>query len=201
MKKILARGAEAVLIKKDKTIEKTRIKKSYRQKQLDVWLRSSRTKRETRLLEKASLLVPVPKIKRVKRYTIEMQFIDGKKLSEWLDKMEETKALEICKEIGKNIAKLHEANIIHGDLTTSNMIYDEKQKKVFFIDFGLGFHSARIEDKAVDLHLLAEALKSKHFKRWQNYFREVIKNYRWKEAKKVLEQLEKVELRGRYKKK
>lgn len=201
MSKIIAQGAEAILVKKDKKLEKNRIKKSYRHKELDLFLRSSRTRKEARLLEKASFLINVPQVFQTQDFKIRMEFIEGKKLSEWLDRMPEKESLKVCKLIGESVAKLHEANIIHGDLTTSNMIFKEKENKVYFIDFGLGFHSTRIEDKAVDLHLLKEALQSKHFKGWDSYFKEVIKNYKWLQAESVLKQLEKVESRGRYKKK
>lgn len=199
MTKIIAQGAEAILLKKDKILEKKRIKKGYRHKKLDLFLRASRTRYEARLLEKAASIIPVPKIKKIKNYAIEMEFIKGKKLSEWLDKFPMEKALKICKEIGESIAKLHANNIVHGDLTTSNMIYNDKKDKVYFIDFGLSFHSTRIEDKAVDLYLLKQALKSKHFKSWDNYFKEVIKAYKWQASDQVLKQLDKVESRGRYK--
>ncbi|MEM4703063.1 MAG: KEOPS complex kinase/ATPase Bud32 [Candidatus Pacearchaeota archaeon] len=199
MKKMIAQGAEAMLTRENGTLVKDRIKKSYRHKQLDLALRTSRTKREARILEKARALIDVPKVSGTSKFKIKMQFIEGKKLSEWLDRMPKKEAIKVCRIIGRCIAKLHENNIIHGDLTTSNMIYS--QGRVYFIDFGLGFHSARVEDKAVDLHLLKEALKSKHFKSWQDYFEEVIKNYKNKNREAVLKQLEKVESRGRYKRK
>ena len=119
--------------------------------------------------------------------------------------MSEKKALNVCKKIGKSISKIHDIDIIHGDLTTSNMILKKKNKKenkVYFIDFGLSFHSHRIEDKAVDLHLLRQAFESKHFKRWDKYFKAVISSYKKSNhARDVLKQLEKVEMRGRYKRK
>ena len=128
-----------------------------------------------------------------------MDFIKGKKLSKYLDNFSEKKALEICKKVGQEIAKIHQVNIIHGDLTTSNMIYQDD--KVFLIDFGLSFNSTRAEDKAVDFHLLREALESKHFKRWQIYFQKVLEGYKWSNSSTVIKQLEKVEQRGRYKNK
>jgi TP53 regulating kinase-like protein len=99
--------------------------------------------------------------------------------------------------LGENIAVLHQNDIIHGDLTTSNMIL--KNNKIYFIDFGLGFQSARIEDKAVDLHLLRQALESKHFKHWQTLFDAVLLGYKKLGNEAVLLQLKKVESRGRYK--
>ena len=124
--------------------------------------------------------------------------IDGKKLSQDLNSFPLKQQEEICKKIGEEVAKFHDINIIHGDLTTSNMIL--KEDKVFFIDFGLGFHSSRPEDKAVDLHLLKEALEAKHYMHWKVLFEKVLDGYKKsKEYSKIIKQLEKVEKRGRYK--
>ena len=129
-----------------------------------------------------------------------MPFIQGKKLSEHLDNFTLNKQKQICKKIGQSIAKLHNSDIIHGDLTTSNMIFVEKEDKVYFIDFGLGFISHKIEDKAVDLHLLKQALEAKHFKHWKELVKEVLKSYeKSTDSKIVLERLKAVEKRGRYK--
>lgn len=193
---IIGRGAEAVLIKEESNLVKDRIKKGYRLPFLDEKLRKQRTKKEAKLLQKASSLIPVPKvIKTDEKEKIEMEFIEGKKLSEHLDNLKDSE--KICEQVGKNTGKLHDADIIHGDLTTSNMIL--KDGKVFFIDFGLGFTSKRIEDKAVDLHLLRQALEAKHFQNWEKLFAAVLKGYDSKDKTLVLEQLKKVEARGRYK--
>src|SRR4030042_1468937 len=75
-----------------------------------------------------------------------------------------------------------------------------KEWKIFLIDFGLGYISKKIEDKAVDLHLLKQALEARHFKNWEILFKEVLKGYEdYKESNKVLERLKAVEKRGRYK--
>ena len=80
------------------------------------------------------------------------------------------------------------------------MIFNEKNNKVYFIDFGLGFGSHKIEDKAVDLHLLKQALEAKHFNNWKKLFDEVLKGYKIsKDYKKVFERFKRVEKRGRYK--
>jgi len=197
MKKIIAQGAEAVLIQEKNKLVKDRIEKGYRHPELDKPIRRNRTKRESKILSKIKNIIPVPRVFDITENKIIMQFLKGKKLSDFLDKLNKKKALQICKKIGKNVAKLHEIGIIHGDLTTSNMIFQENQ--VFFIDFGLAFHSLKKEDKAVDLHLLKEALKSKHFKSWQSYFKATIDSYKNAKNLAVLAQLEKVELRGRYK--
>ena len=205
--KIIGRGAEALLIKKGNLLLKKRIRKGYRHERLDLLLRTSRTRHEARLLRRAGQIISTPIVKAIDGMTkrrfdpeteIEMQFIPGKLLSEDLDKFSIPRALQICWQIGRNTALIHDKDIIHGDLTTSNMIL--KGKNVYFIDFGLGFHSGRAEDKAVDMHLLKQALESKHFKRAPKYVGAVLKGYKNSEKYNiVIEKLKKVEARGRYK--
>jgi len=198
--KIIQQGAEAILIQEDGKLIKRRLKKGYRLAELDEKLRKLRTRKEAKLLERAVKIIFVPKVFEAddKKKEIHMEFIDGKKLSQYLDDFDIRKQKEICFKIGEETSKLHENNIIHGDLTTSNMILF--QERVYFIDFGLGFENGRIEDKAVDLHLLRQALEAKHFENWRELFEEVKKGYRrYKESEKVLKQLEEVERRGRYK--
>jgi Kae1-associated kinase Bud32 len=71
--------------------------------------------------------------------------------------------------------------------------------KLFFIDFGLSFTSERIEDRAVDLHLIKQALEAKHFSIHKEAEKIILENYNSGDKAKVLEQLKKVEARGRYK--
>ena len=197
--KTIAQGAEAKIILSNNFIIKDRIKKSYRLKELDEKIIKRRTKSEAKLLTKASKIISSPKPFFIPQFNkIKMPFIDGKKLSEHLDNFPLNKQKQICKQIGESIAKLHDSDIIHGDLTTSNMIL--KDNKVFFIDFGLGFISKKFEDKAVDIHLLKQALEAKHFKNWELLVEEVLKGYeKFKDSKIVLERLKAVEKRGRYK--
>ncbi|MCA9485411.1 MAG: Kae1-associated serine/threonine protein kinase [Nanoarchaeota archaeon] len=216
---IIQQGAEAVLIRRGSEVLKRRVEKGYRLKELDDKIRKLRTRGEGKILEKAGKIVAIPKVKKVdeKAGEIEMEFIDGLKLSENLDELKNWK--EVCERIGENIAKLHDAGIIHGDLTTSNMIYVDEENlnritssahppagksgsnfEVYFIDFGLGFQNGRIEDKAVDLYLIKEAFEAKHFKRFEEYFKAVLEGYKISENfKETLTRLKKVEKRGRYK--
>lgn len=199
---IIQQGAEALILKKRNDVIKRRIKKSYRISEIDDKIRKTRTKSESKLLKKASELIEIPLIIRTDEKTKEiiMKFIDGKKLSEHLDKFSLKKQKEICRKIGENVAKLHNKDIIHGDLTTSNMILSKKD--VYFIDFGLGFISHKIEDKAVDLHLLKQALEARHFKNWKELVEKVFSGYKkFKDSDKVFIQLKAVEKRGRYKEK
>src|SRR3989344_1740525 len=122
--KILARGAEAILIQSDSSLIKRRITKGYRLPVLDEKLRKQRTRSEAKIMEKLQGKINVPKIIKVdeKNKEILMQYIQGKKLSDFLDSFPISKQLSICREIGKEVAKMHDLNIIHSDLTTSNMI-------------------------------------------------------------------------------
>lgn len=250
---IIAQAAEAIIIKKANSVIKRRVKKGYRIPELDEKLRKLRTRSEAKLLEKASSLISVPRVIKVseKDKEIELDFIEGKKLSEHLDNLKDKE--KIMENLGTEVAKLHNNNIIHGDLTTSNMILAENKIKsssknssqqqvkilskenelitegvkltqserasavheeaslkisepssrgeVYIIDFGLGFISARLEDKAVDIHLLKQALEAKHFKFHNELLQAFLKGYKKesKDASKILEQLKKVEARGRYK--
>ena len=127
---IIQRGAEAILILRNGEVIKRRISKGYRLAELDKRIIKRRTKSEASLLEKTAKLIAVPQIKKVSANEIEMEFIDGKKLSENLDSLKNWK--EVCEKVGENIAKLHDAGIIHGDLTTSNMIWRGEDKKLYF---------------------------------------------------------------------
>ena len=197
--KVIQQGAEAKIILSNGFIIKDRIPKGYRIKELDEKIRKRRTRSETKLLEKASQIINSPKPFFAPVFTkIKMPFVEGEKLSEHLDNFSLKKQKEVCKKIGENIAKLHDSHIIHGDLTTSNMIL--KKNELIFIDFGLGFISHKIEDMAVDLYLLREALEAKHFKNWETLLKEIMNAYEKSEKSElVLKQLEKVEKRGRYK--
>lgn len=200
MKDIIAQGAEAIIYYHDGHLIKERVRKYYRLEEIDNKIRKFRTRRERTLLEKAAKVIPVPKVfaNCDKKMTIDMEFIEGKKLSECLDEFPEKKRLEVCELIGEQVAKLHDANIIHGDLTTSNMILDKE--KLYFIDFGLGFEDIKAEHKAVDLHLLRQALESKHYKHYESSYKAVLNGYKKsKNYTEVMKRLEKVESRGRYK--
>jgi TP53 regulating kinase-like protein len=202
MREIIARGAEAILEKENGKLIKKRIKKDYRHEYIDNALRKYRTRREARILEKLSNLINVPKIHHVdeEKGILIMDFIDGERLSDYLERYDKNLRKFIANVIGRSIAKIHNANIIHGDLTTSNMIY--KEGKIYFIDFGLAFHSNRIEDKAVDIYLLGQAIKSKHYSIYEEFFDNVLKEYfkHVEQSEKIKKQLKKVEERGRYKK-
>ena len=191
----IAQGAEAKLYKNEGNLVKDRIKKGYRIEEIDKRLRKRRTKKEAKILEKINSLGFTPKLIENDEQKIVMEFIDGETLRDYLNEKNYSKLMT---ELGKKIAMLHNKGIIHGDLTTSNFIVKDK---IYFIDFGLAFEENQVEHKAVDLHLLKQALESKHYKIWKECFEIVLSSYE-KEAedgKEVLERLKKVETRGRYK--
>lgn len=277
--KLIQQGAEAKIFlnEKDNLIVKDRIPKSYRIKEIDNKLIKQRTKAETKLLIKANQLInaPLPENSKEKDKII-MPYIKGEKLSNSLNNFPLGKQKEIISKIGEAVAKLHKADIIHGDLTTSNMIlvykkdadalinkkglgnYNDNKSKlndkkdvstltiskhisrhevsanvpnrgwasnfaisssegkfeksergcekggndfqIFFIDFGLGYISRKVEDKAVDVHLLKQALEAKHFEHWKTLFETFSKAYskNYPEAKSIFERITAVERRGRY---
>ncbi|MBW3021276.1 Kae1-associated serine/threonine protein kinase [Candidatus Woesearchaeota archaeon] len=194
---ILASGAEAIIKREGDFVIKERIKKDYRLDELDNSLRKFRTRREEKILKKLEELnFASPKVHDVndQLMTLRMDFINGDKLRDVLFK----DPLNLGREVGRKIAILHNNDIVHGDLTTSNMILDNEVK---FIDFGLSQFSNKVEDKAVDLHLFKHALESKHHLIWESCFKEAINGYKETnpDFKEVLKRLEEVELRGRNK--
>lgn len=203
--KLIKQGAEAKLFlgeqEGQRVVVKHRIKKGYRIRQIDEKIRSTRTSRESNLLSESRRSgVPTPQIFEVdkKGHKIIMEYVDGIRIKELLRECDEIVAKRICLDIGKSIGKLHARGIIHGDLTTSNMIL--KDERIYFIDFGLGFFSKKIEDQGTDLKLLREALKSTHFEILETCWKSILNGYEkeYKGADKVLEKVGEIERRARY---
>jgi len=199
--KIIKRGAEAVLYLEDNNLVKERIKKGYRLQQIDIELRKNRTKKEAKLISEARRCgISTPRVISVdeKNNKILMDFIDGKRLKEFLNETNDENRKRVAENTGKSVGLLHRHGIVHGDLTTSNMIL--KDDKIYFIDFGLGEFSKRIENIAIDLSVLKEAFKSTHFKHLNLLWDSFIKGYKQTNDNfnKVLETLDNIEKRGRY---
>lgn len=197
--KAIYQAAEAIIYLDNDVIIKKRIKKGYRIHEIDNILRRKRTKSESALIRKVSRIgINVPRIFKTRDDEIRMEYLDGKRVKDVLNKKNYKK---ICKKIGIFISQLHKNNIIHGDLTTSNMIL--KKDNIYLIDFGLGFHSTRIEDKATDLYLLLKSFESTHFSLAENAWNVILNNYKrdYNSADKVLNRLKKIGERRRYKKK
>ncbi len=202
---ILYRGAESIIYRDvldgKNVLVKERIKKRYRLEQIDSSLRKMRTRKEVKLLnESRKFGAKTPAIFAVDEDNakIVMEYIDGMRLKEYLNSASEEEVEKVCIEVGKLVGRLHANGIVHGDLTTSNMIL--KNGEVFLIDFGLGDFSKRIEDQGVDLNLLQEALKSTHFKILDSTWQNILKGYKqeYSNAEKVLRKVEEIEKRARY---
>jgi len=197
---ILAQGAEALITVKGAVIYKERIPKAYRIPEIDNKLRKLRTRSEAKLLQKAVGIAP--KILEVddNKMLITMEYLQGNVLKNVFDDLPENQRTKLLHDLGTKIGWLHDHDIIHGDLTTTNMIVTNNGLKL--IDFGLGMISKKPEDKAVDLHLLRQALASKHYRHSEEAFKHVLEGYKTSQGHQaVLQQLEKVEKRGRHKQK
>lgn len=193
--KLISKGAEANIYLKGNVVVKDRIKKSYRIKAIDDRLRKSRNKREQKVLLKLKEKgFPVPEIIEGDETRFSMNYIKGGKLRDKINKINYKKTFE---NIGKRVRQMHDFGVIHGDLTTSNMIL--KDKKVYFIDFGLSSFSKKTEDKAVDLHLLKRALDSKHHEIAEECFEMALEGY--KDRKVIMWLMNNVEKRGKHKRK
>lgn len=205
---LIKKGAEANLYLADwhgrKAIIKQRLPKLYRLPALDEQIRSYRTLHEPQLMHEAKKAgVPTPTIFLIdaKNATIVMKFIEGAQVKQLLNEISEDIRQSLCEKIGSLIGKLHKHGIIHGDLTTSNMIQNP-EGKIFFVDFGLGEKTWELEARGVDLHLMKRALQSIHFKYANKCFDSVIKGYSKvfdaETVKAVLEKIREIEKRGRY---
>lgn len=192
--KLIAQGAEAKIYLDKEKIIKERFEKKYRISEIDSRLRKFRTKRESKVIEKINYLGFGPKLilSDDKKMEISMERIPGQKVREILDKKP-----ELALEIGKKLAIMHDSGIIHGDLTTSNMIFN---KQIYFIDFGLSFFSDKLEDKAVDIHLFKQAIESAHYKVEKKAYEFFLHGYNdSKYFDETIKRLEIVEKRGRHK--
>ncbi len=190
----IANGAEARIYTHklfDKTVvTKQRIEKEYRDKLLDNKIIKQRTKSEAILLKK---------VKDIGLFSPSIYFVGKDKIvMEYLvNTNEHDKYLQ---EIGKNIAVLHNNNIIHGDLNLINIITtkgSDQQTKIYFIDFGLGFMSNKIEDKATDLLVLKKTLLS--LKSTEKLWKDMLLGYEKETSnKEIINKIKEIESRGRY---
>lgn len=185
-------------------IVKDRIRKSYRLDSLDHQIRRYRTFHEAQMIHEAKKAgVPTPVVYLIDEHEcrIFMEYLQGPRLKEALGPMSSSGRSGICRVVGSLIGRLHKSQVVHGDLTTSNMILTDK-RKVSLIDFGLSFHSAQTEDRGVDIHLVRRALNSTHFAYAEPCFRSVVDGYRatlgCRLAEAVLTRAKEIERRGRY---
>lgn len=197
--KLIKKGAEADIYLihwhgKD-AISKIRKVKSYRNRYLDDNIRKKRTIHEANMLsnvKKFGITTPFLYFMDPVQAEIIMEYIQGTNVKDVLSD-------SIAFKIGRYVAILHDNNVIHGDLTTSNFII--KDNSLFLIDFGLSFFSERIEDKAVDLRLFKEVLSSAHIDLFKEAYESFITGYSSStknNINKILRVVGEIEKRGRY---
>ncbi|WP_456418650.1 bifunctional N(6)-L-threonylcarbamoyladenine synthase/serine/threonine protein kinase [Methanocaldococcus infernus] len=197
---LIGKGAEADIWRDEyldyPIIYKERIKKRYRCEELDNRLRKIRTQREARYLatiKDFGIASPYIFDIDLEKKRLAMLYINGKILKDIVEDK-----VELAKEVGKIVAKLHENNIIHNDLTTSNFIYDGKD--LYIIDFGLAKISNLDEDKATDLVVFKKALLSTHFNKFNEIWENFLEGYKeYERAEDILKLMKEIEKRGRYK--
>jgi TP53 regulating kinase-like protein len=208
LEKLIKKGAEADIYLTEwygsPAILKLRRPKPYIQPILDKRLREYRTLHEACFLREARRLsVPTPLVYFVdpNRGEIYMQMIEGRRLKEVLIDPQDFDLSRVCEGAGRSMARLHQGQVIHGDLTTSNLIVS-CDGKIAFIDFGLSLISPRLEDRAVDMHLLKRVLRSAHtdisdvvLKSILNGYGEVVSR---DAVQRLIAKVCEVEKRGRY---
>ena len=190
---LIAKGAESNILKSSymgqNAVIKARIPKNYRIKEIDDKIRKSRCKLEAKLLsdaKRAGVRTPIIYDIDLSEKSILMEEIDGVMLKDVIDE-------DLSFKVGEEISKLHSADIIHGDITSSNIMLQDDD--LVFIDFGLGRYSELIEDKAVDLLVLKKSLQSIDYKKAVSYFGNVLDGYG---NPKILDKINDIEHRGRY---
>lgn len=194
------KGAEADILEtyydEKKAIIKSRVSKGYRTKEIDNKLRLERTKEEAKLLnESKNVGVRTPFIYSIdlENYSIIMENISAMQLQEKIDTSDIKALITIFKNIGNDVRLLHDNNIIHGDLTTANILVDDE--KVVFIDFGLGKYSNLLEDKGTDLLVFKKSLSTIIPEESDNLFNIFLDAY---DDDRVVKKIDEIEKRGRY---
>ena len=202
------RGAEAELYYSTfhpwKTVIKHRVRKAYRNSSLDDKIGRERTLTEASILHEAKAAgARVPSIIRIEleTNTIMMTQIEGTVARQALDKMKLKEATKIFRSLGNQIGLLHAAGIVHGDLTTSNVIVTPSGAP-FIVDFGLSRRSLEPEDMGVDLHLLQRSIVASHIQDNSTLINAMIEGYRQSAGEKIarstLAKTREIARRGRY---
>lgn len=203
---MVSQGAEARLWEtvflQRPVIVKERFKKRYRTEELDSKLTLARLKQESRGLirsRKLGVLAPVLYFVDYATNSLYLEKIEGKTIKKVLSEgdLNSEQRKEIFEKIGKAVATLHDGNLNHGDLTTSNMIL-KPDGMLVFVDFGLSYASQEAEDKAVDLYVLERAISSAHAE-LSTAFQQILDAYQKKTRNwsKVYSKYTSVRMRGR----
>ncbi len=204
---LLYRGAEADVIRGDwhglDAVFKVRKPLTYRLQVLDESIRRQRTVHEAEMVHLSRRAgVPSPFLYNVDvpNSTLVMEYIEGERVKDQLGSISENELSRIFLEFGRDVARLHSAGIMHGDLTTANVV--RRGRRLVFIDFGLSIRTARLEDHAVDLRLIKETLVGAHFGVAASALEALYRGYAEvvgpARSRAALRQLRSIERRGRY---
>jgi len=205
--RLLYRGAEADVILGDwqglEAVFKIRKPLTYRLQVLDDAIRRQRTVHEAEMMhltKRAGVASPFLYDVDIQSSTLIMQFVKGDRVKDLVASLSGSQLDGTFFEFGQNVAKLHRFGIMHGDLTTANVV--RSNERLVFIDFGLSLRTARIEDHAVDLRLIKETLLGAHpdvsaraLDALNRGYASVVGPAR---TRVVMKQLQNIERRGRY---
>ncbi|KAM9296482.1 EKC/KEOPS complex subunit TP53RK [Gastrophryne carolinensis] len=205
---LLKQGAEARVYRGSflgkAAVIKQRFPKTYRHPVLDDKLTHRRTAQEGRAIlrcRKAGICAPVVYFIDHVSHSIYMEDIgDSVTVRDFIFSAQENgdSLYSLADKMGGILARMHEEDVIHGDLTTSNMLLRGPGLELVLIDFGLSFTSALPEDKGVDLYVLEKAFLSTH-PNTEDVFSALLKSYSSasKRSAAVIKKLDEVRLRGR----
>ena len=205
--KLIYRGAEADILLGEwqglDVIFKVRKPLEYRLPILDEAIRHHRTLREAEMIhqaKKAGVNAPILYYVDPISATLVMEFVTGDRLRDLIGRSSSVELADVFLMFGSAVAKLHESGIMHGDLTTANVV--RRGGGLVFIDFGLSLRSGKLEDHAVDIRLIKETLVSAHsevssaaLEAFYRGYSTVVGESRFHQ---VLKQLQNIERRGRY---
>ncbi len=206
--KLLKKGAEATLFVAEwqgrVVVLKQRLPKKYRPAALDERIRVYRTIHEPQLIhdaKKAGVPTPVIYLVDTTNSMIVMEYIEGQRLKETLNSATKSQRKDLCETLGRLVGRLHKWGIMHGDLTTSNMILGP-QRRMYLVDFGLGEKRADLEARGVDLHLMKRAFQSVHFRWADECFDAALEGYadifERGTVQEISKKISEIERRGRY---
>lgn len=203
-------GAEALVDIGSERVTKRRLPKSYRHHALDERLRAERTRSEARLTSEARREgVPTPVVFDVDDAEAALVFetVGERDLRERLDEAG-------VRDVGRYLATLHRAGLVHGDPTPRNARVGRLEgdppvgergasrpasgdERTWLVDFGLGYYSEDVEDCAMDLHVFEQSLAGTADD--AGTLRAAFEDaYRSVGEEAVLSQLREIEGRGRY---
>lgn len=194
-------GAEAEIFKiNSKWLLKKRTIQEYRHQSLDLKLRTRRTRREFKVIDKLyESSVNVPKVQELNLddTSFQIEYIEGNCIVKEM-------SFDVLKKSLVEIAKMHKNNIVHCDLTPLNIILTPKNS-VFLIDFGLSEFSHNREERAVDLNVFFSFLYN-DFPEMYIYKEDLLLIYKEEFGNsqvvdEIFKRLEQIEKRGRNKNK